>query len=102
MLVESTPASPASSSNPNHSQPITSKSTVITVLPTVSTHSFTDAVRRGFNAIGRERIQGGHKVIPVMADPLTLEITPMKVNKLGEDYAMLSDSNGETYGVVFE
>lgn len=58
-----------------------------------------DAISKAFNALGRAHIQAGHTVIPVMHEN---RIIKMSVTHKKDDFAMLTDPDGETWGVVFD
>ena len=60
-------------------------------------NQFADAIRRGFNAIGRAHIQSGHSVIPVMFNDGSIQ--NCKVIRKDEEFAMLESESGDTYGV---
>lgn len=61
---------------------------------------FADVIRKQFNALAMAHVRAGGKATPMMnADGI---IQNFKVTALTETHAILEDSKGETYAMVWE
>lgn len=63
----------------------------------VARNQFSGVIRRGFNAIGRAHIISGHQAIPVMLNDGSIQ--NCKVTQKSDEYAVLKNEDGDTYGV---